>query len=69
MGATVRVEAWPELMSRDLAAAYLSCSPRKLDDLQRAGHVIPLRSHAGKRFSRKELDSYISRLPEWDDGK
>ena len=56
---------WPALMTRDVAAAYLDASPRKLDELQAQGHITPVRSHAGKRFPRKELDRYIDSLPEW----
>jgi len=62
---TRSLPSWPALMTRDSAAAYLDMSPRKLDDLQAQGHVIPVKSHSGKRFARSELDRYVESLPEW----
>lgn len=53
-------------MTRDTAAAYLDMSARKIDALQAQGHLIPVKSHSGKRFTREELDRYVHSLPEWD---
>ena len=58
--------AWPGLMSREKAAAYLDVSPRHLDQLQAKRLLTPVKAHAGKRFAIEELDRYRDSLPEWD---
>lgn len=61
----VHIDSWPALMRLQTAAAYLDCSPRKLDELQSAGYLIPIDSGFGKRFTRKELDKFIDERPDW----
>ena len=68
--------AWPRLLSRTLAASYLSCSVREIDRLIAAGAVsvvrLPVRRHlqtnvavTGKNrrvlIDRLELDALITR--------
>lgn len=60
-----RIEGWPALMTVEDAAAYLSCSTRKVEALQASSKLIAVKSDAGKRFTRAELDRYVSTLPEW----
>lgn len=59
------VRDWPGLMTRDTAAEYLDCSPRKVDQLQALDLLVPVDTHFGKRFPRAELDRYIETRPEW----
>lgn len=63
-GVAQRIEFPPALMTRELAAYYLSMSLREVDDLRAQGHLIP--SGDGKRikFTKAELDRYIDSLPE-----
>lgn len=65
---TKRIDGWPALMSREVAALYLDCSPRTVDELQAQGKITPVKADFGKRFSREELDRYIATLPEWAGG-
>ena len=65
---TKRIDGWPALMTREVAALYLDCSPRTVDDLQAQSKITPARSDFGKRFARSELDRYIESLPEWAGG-
>ena len=60
-----RIDGWPALMSREVAALYLDCSPRTVDDLQSQRKLTPVKSDFGKRFARSELDRYIGSLDEW----
>lgn len=62
----IRVEQWPQLMTTKTVALYLDCSERTVDRLQETGHLIPVKGPGGKRYSRKEVDDYISGLAEWD---
>lgn len=62
---SVDVRAWPGLMSRNTAAAYLDCSTRHLDQLQALGKITPSKADAGKRFTIEELDRYRLSLEEW----
>lgn len=55
----------PAALRREDAAAYISISPRKLDDLQRRGEIIPIDVDGIKRYSRAELDRYIDTRPCW----
>ncbi|MGN8245286.1 helix-turn-helix domain-containing protein [Cellulomonas soli] len=55
----------PALLRREDAAEYLAISPRKLDDLQARGLVIPVDFDGMKRFRRQDLDDMAQRLPDW----
>lgn len=65
MAGTLHIAAWPALMRRETAAAYLDMSPRKLDELQARSVIIPVDTDAGKRFTLAELNRYIETRPEW----
>ncbi|GIG27206.1 helix-turn-helix domain-containing protein [Cellulomonas denverensis] len=56
----------PALLRREDAAEYLAVSPRKLDELQAKGVVIPVRLDGMKRFRRSDLDDIAAGLPDWD---
>jgi hypothetical protein len=62
---TFHIDSWPALMRLQTAAAYLDCSTRTIDSLQRRGYLIPIDSGFGKRFARKELDKFINERPDW----
>lgn len=63
---TFRLEVWPELLNREQAAAYLSCSPRTIDNLQAENELVPVNTGYGKRFPRRTLDRFVQTRPEWD---
>lgn len=57
----------PALMTREIAAAYLSISERALDKLRADGHITARKLGAdGVRpyYSRVDLDEYVAGLPE-----
>ncbi len=60
----VRIEFPPALMTRELAAYYLSISLGELDALRHTGDLIP--SGTGKRvtFKKSERDRYVDSLSE-----
>lgn len=51
----------PGAMCRKTAAAYLDIGTTTLDDLRRAGEIKTITIAGMVRFSRKELDRYITR--------
>lgn len=55
----------PAALRREEAAEYIGLSPRKLDELQKRGEIIPIDVDGIKRYSRAELDRYIDTRPEW----
>ena len=63
---TIRAYYSPALFDRERAADYLSVSPRKLDEIQAAGELIP-KKHGSKRlYLRKDLEEFADRLPDWE---
>lgn len=61
---TTRIEFAPALFTRELAAYYLSCSLRDIDDLRAKGELIPVGDTKRIKFTRVELDRYAANLPE-----
>ncbi|MFJ4166323.1 helix-turn-helix domain-containing protein [Microbacterium sp. NPDC089698] len=66
MSATVvqRIEWYPGLFTKELAAVYLSMSTREIDLLRNDGTLIPVGSGKRVKFTKEELDRYIAQLPE-----
>lgn len=64
MSAGTRIEFPPALFTRELAAYYLSMSLRELDELRWAGHLIPSGDSKRVKFTKEELDRYVSALPD-----
>ncbi|MGO2658363.1 helix-turn-helix domain-containing protein [Mycetocola reblochoni] len=62
----LRIEFPPALMTKDLAAHYLSKSEREIDELRAAGHLIPVGNGRRITFTKEELDRYVESLPERD---
>jgi hypothetical protein len=56
----------PAAFGREKAAEYLDISPRKLDDLQSRGLIVPVSLAGMKRFRRSDLDDFVDRLPDWN---
>jgi hypothetical protein len=62
----LRIEFPPALMTRELAAFYISGSLRDIDDLRATGELIPVGDTKRVKFRKDDLDRYIARLPERD---
>ena len=56
----------PAAFDRDSAAAYLSISPRSLDELQAKGELIPKQLGAKRLYLRRDLEEFAERLPDWE---
>lgn len=63
-GVVQRLEFPPALMTRELAAYYLSMSIREVDDLRAKGELIPVGDSKRIKFAKDELDRYVASLPE-----
>jgi hypothetical protein len=61
-----RIEFPPALFTRELAAYYLSCSLRDIDDLRAKGELIPVGNSKRIRFAKADLDRHVENLPERD---
>jgi len=59
-----RIEFAPALMTRDIAAFYLSMSTRDLDRLRDAGHLTAVGDSKRVKYLKKDLDAYAESLPE-----
>lgn len=62
----MRAEFPPGLMTKAIAAYYLSKSEREVDELRARGELIAVGDGKRVMFSKKELDRYIEGLPERD---
>lgn len=54
------------LRTRREAAAYLSTSQRRLDELIRLGAISAVRDGRSVKITAAELDRYIADLPAWE---
>lgn len=61
---TQRFEFAPKLMSKDIAAFYLSMSTRDIDRLRESGHITPVGDSKRVKFLKEDLDAYAESLPE-----
>lgn len=59
-----RIEFPPALFTRELAAYYLSCSLRDIDDLRAKGELIPVGETKRIKFRKQDLDRHAANLPE-----
>lgn len=68
MSAVIRLEAWPALMTRETAAAYIDDNLRKIDELRALGKITPVQDehNPSKRikYRKSDLDDYIDGLRE-----
>lgn len=51
-------------MTRELAAFYLSCSLREVDELRAIGELTAVGTSKRVKFYKEELDRIADRLPE-----
>lgn len=58
------MEAWPALMTREIAAAYIAGSLRDVDELKSEGHITAVGEQKRIKFRKTDLDSWIDSLPE-----
>ena len=60
----IRIEFAPALMTREIAAYYISASLRELDGLREARIITPLGEGRRVKYRKSELDAYIETLVE-----
>jgi len=60
----LRIEFAPALMTRELAAFYISGSLRELDRLRELKEITPLGDSKRVMYRKSELDAYIDRMAE-----
>jgi len=63
-GAPMRIEFAPALMTRELAAYYISGSLRDLDRLRETKQITPVGEGLRVKYRKSELDAYIETLRE-----
>lgn len=56
----------PAVMEKQMAAFYISVSPRKFDQLLAEKRITPHRLDGKKVYKRDDLDALVSGLPEWE---
>lgn len=61
---TNRIEFPPALMTRELAAYYLSVSTRELDLMKNRGDITAYGEGKRIRFKKTDLDRWVELLPE-----
>lgn len=68
MSGVIRLEAWPALMTRETAAAYIDDNLRKIDELRAQKKITPVVEPAtpSKRikYRKSDLDAWIDTLRE-----
>lgn len=60
----IRVEFPPALMTREVAAYYISKSVRELDLLRETNQLTAYGDGKRVEFKKEELDEWIARRPE-----
>lgn len=60
--ATPYLDFPPALMTRDIAAYYLSASLREVDYLRANGNLVAVGTGKRVKFRKEDLDSYVERL-------
>jgi hypothetical protein len=61
---TIRVEFAPALMTRDLAAYYISGTRTDIDVLRSTGVLTAVGTGKRLKFRKADLDAYVDSLPE-----
>lgn len=60
----IRVEFPPALMTRELAAFYISGSITDIDELRAKGELVPVGTGKRLKFRKTDLDRYVESLKE-----
>lgn len=64
MSGVTRIEFAPALMTRELAAFYISGSLRDVDILREQKEITPVGEGRRVKYRKSELDEYIARIAE-----
>lgn len=59
-----RIEFAPALMTRELAAYYISASLRELDGLRETRDITPVGEGKRVKYRKSDLDAYVERVKE-----
>jgi hypothetical protein len=57
-----RIEFAPALMTREMAAFYISGSLREIDELRSAGRITAVGQQKRVKFRKVDLDTYVESL-------
>ncbi|MFF2495848.1 hypothetical protein [Agromyces sp. NPDC058064] len=60
----IRMEAWPALMTRETAAAYIDGSLRDIDELRHQKMITPVGDSKRIKFRKTDIDDWIEGLRE-----
>lgn len=60
----LRIEFPPAMMTREIAAYYLSMSLRELDRLRETNQITPLGEGRRVKYRKTELDAYVEAIKE-----
>lgn len=60
----LRIEFPPALMTREVAAYYISGSLRDVDELRATGEITPVGDSKRIKFRKTDLDEWIARQQE-----
>lgn len=63
-GAPLRIEFAPALMTRELAAYYISGSLRDLDRLRESKEITPVGEGRRVKYRKEDLDAYVAKVKE-----
>jgi len=61
---TIRVEFPPALMTREIAAYYISGSLRDLDHLRETKEITPVGEGRRVKYRKTDLDAYVAKVAE-----
>jgi hypothetical protein len=63
-GSAIRIEFPPALMTREIAAFYISGSLRDVDDLRAQNIITPVGTSKRVKYRKTDLDAYVAQLVE-----
>lgn len=63
-GAPMRIEFAPALMTREMAAYYISASLRDLDRLRETKEITPVGEGRRVKYRKADLDVYVEKVKE-----
>ena len=64
MNESLRIEFAPALMTREIAAYYISGSLRDLDRLRETKEITPLGEGRRVKYRKSDLDAYVAKVNE-----
>jgi hypothetical protein len=60
----LRIEFPPALMTREIAAYYISGSLRDIDELRAQQEITPVGKSKRVKYRKEDLDKYVNKLAE-----